>query len=195
MKVKICGITNVEDAVMCEDLGVDAIGLVHFNGRFRSRGLDEISQICSSLGPSILKVLVCCPKDANSALEMLRKSGADALQLYSLGAYEMDQLRDQGVKVFRVVKPDEPRAAIFSEGVDALVFEGGCPGTGESYDYSSIPAALRRCAFIAGGLTPENVHIAKALDPYGVDVSSGVENALGSKDRGKVEEFIRRCKP
>ncbi len=195
MKVKICGITNLEDAAMCMELGADALGFIHVPGRPRSRELSETNRMCSSLGPGVLKVLVCCPKDVNSALSMLAKSGADALQLYSLGAFEMEQLRSQGAKVLRVVRPNDPRAMIFGECADALVVENERPGTGASYDYSTIPVALRRRAFIAGGLSPENVHLARVLNPYGVDVSSGVEKSLGSKDRGKVEEFIRRCRP
>jgi len=194
MKVKICGVTNLEDAAMCEELGADALGFVYVPGGTRSRELSETKRICTSLGPTTLKVLVCCPKNVDSALSMLSKSGADALQLYTLGAYEMDQLRSQGAKVFRVIHTSSPLASIFAESADALVFEDGRPGTGTTYDYSAVPTTLRGRSFIAGGLSPENVHIAKALNPYGVDVSSGVETNLGTKDRGKVEEFIRRCR-
>ena len=194
MKVKICGITSSEDAAMCEDLGADALGFVHFPGRSRSLSIESISEICPSLGPTVSKVLVCKPQDIDSALSMLADSKADTLQLYSLEPKEIFELRERGVKVMRVVKPSGNEAKAFAPVVDALVFEDGSPGTGTVYDYSKIPVNLRSRAFIAGGLTPENVHIVKALKPYGVDVSSGVERQPGRKDRSEVRNFIWRCK-
>lgn len=194
MKVKICGITSAEDAAMCEDLGADALGFVHLPGRSRSRSLGEVSEMCSTLGPVTAKVLVCSPRSVDSALGMLSSSCADILQLYSLEPEELETLRDRGAKVLRVVRPSSADVQKFAFSSDALVFEEGTPGTGAAYDYSKIPSELCQRAFIAGGLTPENVHIAKALRPYGVDVSSGVEAVPGRKDREKVETFIRRCR-
>jgi len=194
MKVKICGITTSDDAAMCEDSGADALGFVHVDGRSRSLPLESISEMCSSLGPITSKVLVCTPASVDSALAMLADSGADILQLYSLEPDELSELRDHGVKVLRVVRPSGGEAERFVSAADALVFEDGMPGTGVAYDYSRIPIRLCSRSFIAGGLTPENVHLAKALRPYGVDVSSGVEIRSGRKDPGKVEDFIRRCR-
>lgn len=194
MKVKICGVTCAEDAGMCEDLGADAVGFVHIPGRSRSRPLSVISDVCSSVGPMTAKVLVCSPEDVDSALSMLASSGADMLQLLSLEPDQLSALRDHGARTMRVVRPSGGEASRFVSVSDALVFEEGVPGTGTAYDYSMISEALRRRAFIAGGLTPENVHVAVALRPYGVDVSSGVERIPGRKDPTMVEEFIRRCR-
>ncbi len=194
MKVKICGITCSEDAALCEDLGADALGFVHVPGRTRSLPLNSISRICSSLGPITSKVLVCKPQNVDSALAMIAESGADMLQLYSLGSDELIELRDHGVKVLRAVKPSDGGAEKLLSVVDALVFEDGMPGTSATYDYSSIPVKLRHRSFIAGGLTPDNVQVVKALKPYGVDVSSGVEVQFGRKDPHKVESFIKRCR-
>lgn len=194
MKVKICGVTSAADAGICEDLGADAIGFVHFPGRSRSLSLEDIAEACASLGPLTAKVLVCSPINVDSALSMLSRSGADVLQLYSMEPDELEKLRDGGAKVMRVTRPSVSEAARFAHSSDALVFEDGTPGTGHAYDYSLIPAEFRSRAFVSGGLTPTNVHLARALDPYGVDVSSGVEDVPGRKDPRKVEEFIRRCK-
>jgi phosphoribosylanthranilate isomerase len=193
MKVKICGITSSEDAAMCEDLGADALGFVYYPGKSRSISLKSISEIGASLGPVTSKVLVCKPSSVGESLSMLSDSCADALQLYSLGPEETSELRDRGVKVLRVVSSSGEEAERFAAAVDALVFEDGPPGRGASYDYSRIPSKLRSRAFIAGGLTPENVHLAVALKPYGVDVSSGVETEPGRKDPAKVMCFIKRC--
>jgi phosphoribosylanthranilate isomerase len=192
MKVKICGITSVEDAKMCGELGADMLGFVHVYGRKRSLTVEKISEICSSLDPTT-KVLVCAPLDVNEAVYMLAASGADVLQTYSLEPADLVKLREKKVKVFRVVPPDRTVATKFSEAADALVFEGGKPGTGSSYDYTTIPIDFRAKAIIAGGLTIKNLHLAKALGPYALDVSSGVESSPGKKNPKLVAEFIRRC--
>jgi len=194
MKVKICGLTTVEDAVMCEELGADATGFVHYPGRTRSIALDRIADISSSLGPFTTKVLVCAPASTSEALEMLHATNVDALQLYSLEPSELLELRKLGIRTFRAVPPVREVASRFSRAADALVFESGVPGSGASYDYSKTPLDCCRKAIIAGGLNPSNVHLAKDLRPYGLDVSSGVESEPGKKDPALVAEFIRRCR-
>ncbi len=194
MKVKICGITRLADAQMCEDEGADALGFVHFPSRRRSIPLSEIASIGSVLGPMVTKVLVCSPRDSDHALEMAKLSEVDAVQVYSLDADSMNEIRDQGVKVIRAVRPMKSEAEKFADSADALLFEDGIPGTGKSYDYSRIPLNCCTRAIIAGGLTVKNVEKAKRLKPYAVDVSSGVELAAGRKDPVLVSEFIRRCR-
>jgi phosphoribosylanthranilate isomerase len=193
MKVKICGITSLEDAKMCCELGADMIGFVHVPGRERSMTVDKIFEICSSLDPTMTKVLVCAPQDLSEALHLFVESGADILQTYSLEPSDLIELRDKRVEVFRVVPPDRSEATRFSKAADALVFENGRPGTGSSYDYTTIPIDCCAKAIVAGGLTIENLHLAKALGPYALDVSSGVEGSSGKKDPELVAEFIRRC--
>ena len=194
MKVKICGVTNSEDAMMCEALGADAIGFVHLRGRSRSVELKDVREMCSAVGPLTLKVLVCAPKDVHEALRMLEASGADALQLHSLEPGAVSEIRDSGVTVFRVIPPIPSEALRYAESADALVFEDGRPGTGCTYDYAKVPTSLCRRAIIAGGLNPENLELAKAVRPYGLDVSSGVESSPGRKDSFLVSSFIRRAK-
>jgi phosphoribosylanthranilate isomerase len=194
MKVKICGITTLYDAALCEELGADALGFVHYPGRRRSLALSEIRRMTSSLGPMTSKVVVCEPKDALEAIEFSEQSGADTVQTYSLGPEALDEVRKSGVKVIRAVPIERAEARAFALHADALVFEHGVPGTGSSYDYSKIPMDCCDRAIIAGGLTIQNVVEAKAMNPYAVDVSSGVESANGRKDPELVKEFIRRTK-
>ena len=194
MKVKICGITDLEDATMCEDLGADALGFVHVDGRVRSRPLDEISDMCGSLGPMTTKVLVCIPKDPYGAERMFAASGADMLQLHSLTPKELDVLRRDGIPVIRSVAPNRDEASEYAGHSDILLFENGNPGTGSSYDYSTVPVdSCERC-IIAGGLNIANVDAALRMRPYALDVSSGVERSPGKKDRDLVSGFIKRCK-
>jgi phosphoribosylanthranilate isomerase len=194
MKVKICGITNLEDAATCEGLGADALGFVHFPGRMRSLPLDEIANICSSLGPMTTKVLVCSPTSAADALRMVALSKTDVVQLYTFGPETLNEVRQNGVKVIRAVSPTRSEAERFVGAADALLFEQGAPGTGTSYDYSQVPVDFCPRAIIAGGLDPGNLDRAKELRPYALDVSSGVERTPGRKDPDLVEKFIRRCR-
>jgi phosphoribosylanthranilate isomerase len=125
---------------------------------------------------------------------MMDACNADAIQLYSLEPFELLELRALGMRTFRVVPPVREEASRFSQAAEALVFEGGTPGSGTAYDYSAVPLDCCRNGIIAGGLTPSNIHLAKSLRPYGLDVSSGVEKIPGRKDPGLVSEFIRRCR-
>lgn len=194
MKVKICGITNFDDAAMCEEAGADALGFIHFLGRRRSLPLSEIAEIIGSLGKNTLKVLVCDPRNSMEASELTRITGADMLQLYSLSPEAIQEFRDLGGKVIRAVKPSRAEAGLFAGCADALLFEMGTPGTGMSYDYSLVPTDCHPRTIIAGGLKVENLDRAKIMRPYALDVSSGVECEPGKKDPLLVSEFIRRCK-
>jgi phosphoribosylanthranilate isomerase len=194
VKVKVCGITNSEDAFACEDLGADALGFVHVDGRRRSIELDSVREICSSLGPMTTTVLVCAPTDAGSALKLIDRCGASAVQLYTLDAESLDSVRESGVRVIRAVRPDRAEAAVFADHADALLFESGTPGTGTGFDYSQTPVDCCRRAIIAGGLRADNLESAKRMNPYALDVSSGVESTPGRKDPLLVDEFIRRCR-
>jgi phosphoribosylanthranilate isomerase len=194
MKVKICGITNADDAGMCESLGADALGFVHYEGRRRSLPIYLIRDIVSTVGPMTTKVLVCAPRSAIEAISIGEKAGVDTLQLYSLVPNDIASIRSHGFKVIRALEHGSPEAQGFSDVVDAILFESGKPGSGQSYDYSQIPVGKFKRVIIAGGLTIDNLHLAKALRPYALDVSSGVERSFGKKDPELVAEFIRRCR-
>jgi phosphoribosylanthranilate isomerase len=194
MKVKICGMTSAEDAFMCEELGADALGFVHVEGRARNLQPTRIRDICGSLGPLVTTVLVCAPPDVGSALELVDRCRADAIQLYTLEGKSLDTIRASGVRVIRAVRPDRDEATRYADHADALLFESGKPGTGSAFDYTRAPVDCCRRAIIAGGLTVDNLEGAKGMKPYALDVSSGVESVPGSKDRALVTEFIRRCR-
>ncbi len=194
MKVKICGITNAEDAFACEDSGADALGFVHVPGRSRNTALDQIADTCASLGPMTTSVLVCMPSDDKAAMNMVESSRADIVQVHSLDPRSLDSVRGSGIRVIRAVRPDRDEAATYAEHADALLFENGEPGTGTGFDYSQTPVDCCRRAIIAGGLNIDNLEQAKVMEPYALDVSSGVESTPGRKDPGLVREFIRRCK-
>ena len=141
-----------------------------------------------------MKVLVAAPEDPHEAVTMLDRSGADVIQLHSLDPDDVRKVRDEGVAVIRAVKPDRLSASPFADCSDALLFESGVPGSGTTYDYSEVPVGCCRRAIIAGGLSVDNIERAKAMKPYALDVSSGVESVHGRKDHDLVARFIRGCR-
>ena len=183
-KVKVCGITNVDDAVMCEEEVVDAIGLVHVPGDERSLSLREINEICSTVGPWVTRVLICRPKGPKGAIRMLEDSGADVVQTYTMPPMFLSRLRDAGVRVIRVVGPGEDPGA-YADHVDALVLDAMTSG-----DLSTMPVGSYRRAIMAGDAGLDGI---VSLRPYGVDVSSAVESAVGRKDRDLVRSLVQRC--
>lgn len=194
MKVKICGLMNIEDAAMCEDLGADALGFVHFPGKKRHLQLSNIAEMIDSLGPMTTTVVVCAPKSVSEALDMIRKSHADVIQSYTLSPADIKSIGGQGETVIRAVPPVYSYACQFSKVADALLFESGSPGTGSMYDYSKIPVGCCDKMIIGGGLSPNNLNEAKTLHPYALDVSTGVEQTPCRKDPALVDSFIKRCR-
>ena len=114
MKVKICGITSLYDAALCEEAGADAVGFVHYPGRRRSLSLDEISRMATSLGPMTTKVIVCAPETSQEAVDFSERSDVDVLQTYSLDPESLDKVRESGLKVIRAVSTGRAEAEAFA---------------------------------------------------------------------------------
>ena len=198
VKVKICGLTNLEDARAAVASGADALGFV-FAQSPRRVSLDQVRAIISALPPFVPTVGVF----VNAALPELRQTrdycGLDFLQLSGEESPELaDALGRRAIKTLHVGKgpqPDVnayPKAALLLDTFDAKA-KGG---TGRTFDWSlAVEIAKKRPIILAGGLNPENVGRAVALvKPYAVDVSSGVEIEPGRKDHDKIASFIARAK-
>lgn len=209
-RVQVCGVRNVEDALMCEAAGVDAIGFVSVEGRKRDVPLDLIKDIIGRLGPSVDSTLIGFPCTAEEFIKKGERVNADVLQVYTLTADQLVIMRDSGFRVVRAVGVDVMTGKLsstiselegFVEVCDLLLFEpthdGKVGGMGLKADYSTaLSPYIRYCKrfSIAGGLTPDNVDEVLKLDPYMVDVSSGVESDDGRKNPEKVRRFVKRCK-
>jgi phosphoribosylanthranilate isomerase len=198
-KVKICGITNVSDALKCVEAGADALGLV-FASSPRQVTPQIAKEICRRLPNSVSKAGVFVNENPPTLLKIARDCQLDYVQLHGLEDQEyFQQLNFPFVKVFRV-----KNEAILSEierfqlklfMLDTFV-NGNSGGSGKSFDWEIAVQAKRFGQFIlSGGLTPENVGSAlQKIRPYGVDVSTGVEKFPGRKDLDKVGKFIQEVK-
>ena len=201
-KVKICGITQLSDALAACDCGADALGFV-MAPEARKRGryieLDAAAEIVRRLPPFVATVGVCVndpPERIARYLEVF-----DLVQLHGEETPEQVAFPGRSIKVFRA-GPDFDVATMDAYPARAYLLdacsERGRGGTGERCDWSVARDAVQQTArpvILAGGLTPENVAEAvRAVRPYAVDTSGGVEGAPGKKDHDRLRAFLDNAK-
>lgn len=200
MKVKICGITNAEDAEAAVRAGADALGFMMYRKSPRFIEPAAARRIIASLPPFVLPVGVFVNEEAKAVRDLMDECGFALAQLHGdeSSAYCQDlgrpalkalRLKDRGTLL--ALAEFHGRANVRGFLVDAYS-DHAYGGTGRIADWTLAAEAARTVPIIlAGGLTPENVAEAvKAVRPYGVDVSSGVEERPGKKDPAKLAAFI-----
>lgn len=200
VRVKICGITRAADGIAAAEAGADALGFMFFEGSPRAVSAARAREIIRELPPFVARVGVFVNAGRDEVLRMAEEAGVNALQFH--GDETPEFCASFGlpvVKALRVKDAGSLEAVSIYAGpllLDAFV-PGQLGGTGARFNWELAVRACEggRCILLAGGLTPENVGDAVAkVRPYGVDVSSGVEKALGEKDAAKVADFIRAAK-
>lgn len=193
MFVKICGITNEDDALLAVAMGADAVGFV-FAPSPRQVAPQQVYDITRRLPPEILTVGVFRNEHPTRVIEIVERSGVKAAQLHGseppVACAEVAARVRWLIKAFPAGSPDLARADEFS--TDMILVDAEHPGSGKVFNWDlagEAPSGLR--LIVAGGLTPANVADAiEAVEPWGVDVSSGVEKAPGRKDALLVKRFI-----
>ncbi len=196
-RVKICGITRVEDAVAAVAQGADAIGLVFWPDSPRYVGFDRARQIVSAVGPFVFTVGVFVDPSREDVEAALERAGCSMLQFHGDESPSFCSAFGRAwLKAFRVGgKRDLIESVESYRDATGWMFdtwdERLAGGTGESFDWNLVPRNLSRPLVLSGGLTPGNVGDAiRNLRPWAVDVSSGVESDKGIKDASKVAAFI-----
>ena len=215
--VKICGMTNLEDALVAVEAGADAVGFVFYEKSPRCVTVETAREIVAKLPESVEKIGVFAGVSMENAVPASLEAGLDAIQVYPMthkpqtnGGVRVSGR--SGLKLYLAL----PITVFLGEGnSDVVEFSqqrsGGAfdtlfldsansqqpGGTGRAFDWHKASSAvkeltLHRRIVIAGGLTPENVNEAlEVLNPFGVDVVSGVEASPGKKDPEKVRAFVR----
>ncbi len=209
VKVKICGITNPEDAINCQRLGADAIGTVVDVPVETPRKIttDKAKEIHASLPFFTPGVVVIMPKTAEEAIEMVQKIKPYAIQLHGNESTELlENLRNRlQIKIIKTVHVKDDKALEtakeYAEHCDAILLDTATAemgGSGVKHDWNisrEITETIKKPVILAGGLNPENVKEAiREVKPYAVDVSSGVESVPGRKDYDLVKRFIENAK-
>lgn len=197
-RVKICGITRPGDAAEAARLGVDAIGLVFHPHSPRAVDPDAAAAIVRGIPPFVAAVGLFVDAPAEAVRAVLAIVPLDLLQFH--GREPAEYCRAFGrryVKALAVSAGSDPaaQAARYPDAAAWLfdtAVDGRSGGTGRTFDWGHLPQGLERPVILAGGLDPDNVAAAvRAVRPYAVDVSSGVEAAKGIKDPARMAAFMR----
>ena len=201
VKVKICGITSREDAYTSVTAGADALGFVFYDKSPRHVAPDQAAEIIRSLPPFVQTVGLFVNQEAAVVNAIADRCGLDIIQLHGeeTPAYCGD-VRRRVIKAVRV-KDITSLDALTLYQVSGYLLDAWSPaahgGTGKTFNWDIAAEAVKlgHRIILAGGLTPATVAEAVLkVDPYGVDVSSGVESAPGVKDAVKVMQFVEQAR-
>ncbi|MGI8638668.1 MAG: phosphoribosylanthranilate isomerase [Pyrinomonadaceae bacterium] len=204
-KVKICGITNLEDALLSAKFGANALGFNFYEKSPRYILPENAREIIEQLPKDILKVGVFVNENFDKIAEIAATAKLDAIQLHGEETPEFaKQLKAKTnleiIKAFRVTPEFKPEDVLQYE-VDAVLLDAYSPkehgGTGEIFDWEVAKKVQQIFPkmYLAGGLKHENVHLAvRDVKPFAVDVCSGIESQKGEKDKIKLINFVIKAK-
>jgi phosphoribosylanthranilate isomerase len=202
VRIKICGITNPEDARLASELGADALGFIFHPASPRRVAPEAAREIIRQLPPFVLSVGVFVDEEAAVVRDLAARVGLDWVQLH--GREMPEYCRSLGLRVLKGLRIEAESSlgalAEYRDAVQAFLLDtykaGQAGGTGETFDWQLARRAQAFGAIVlAGGLTPANV--AQAIEvarPQAVDVASGVEAAPGKKDPEKLRAFFEKVK-
>lgn len=199
VKIKICGITNLEDGLAAADYGADALGFVFYEKSPRYVKPEKVKEIISKLPPFISTVGVFVDEDPFKIKGIIEYTGINIVQLHGNEPNNLCQMWHKVIKAFRIrdfidLHPLEEYK------VSAYLLDTYTPetygGTGQIFNWDIALDAKRFGRIIlSGGLNPDNIEKAvRYVRPYAVDVSSGVEEEKGKKDLKKMKDFIEKVR-
>jgi phosphoribosylanthranilate isomerase len=201
VRVKICGITSPEQAVMAQDAGADLLGLVIYPKSSRYVDVQRAVQIRQVIGPKTQCVVLLVNADETSVHEVIEQVKPDLLQFHGDESPEFCQQFNfpfiRAIRMREGLDIDAEVSAYHAEG--GFLFDAWSEdqygGTGHQFDWSRLPTSTDYPLILAGGLNSDNVAEAvRLVRPDMVDVSGGVESSPGIKDRVKVAAFVRHAK-
>lgn len=201
VRVKICGITRLEDALFAVNAGADALGFVFYDKSPRHVAAVQAAGLCSTLPPFVTRVGLFVNASADWVKSIVQTVSLDLLQFHGdeTPSY-CAQFGKPYLKAVRVqADTDLLKYATDFDAACGLLLDAYVPGvvggTGESFDWKLIPPNFAKPIVLSGGLSPANVREAvQQTHPWAVDVSSGVESSKGIKDPHKVAQFIANAK-
>jgi phosphoribosylanthranilate isomerase len=193
-RIKVCGITRLEDALACIDAGVDALGFNFWPGSKRHVTVARAAEIVRAVPPAVLRVGVFVQAKPDDVRATVAAVGLGAVQLH--GDEEPGEYAEAGVPLWQVLRVESRLPEAVSAHAAEVLLDAraeGFGGSGRSFDWSLARGARRYGLpfWLAGGLTPVNVGEAvRRAEPPGVDVASGVESRPGMKDPALVRAFV-----
>lgn len=195
MKVKICGITNIEDGLLACEFGADAVGFIFYKKSKRFVNYSKAKSIILSLPYSVLKVGVFVNEDSKIINKLSGEIGLNIIQLHGEETPEfIKKIKLPVWKVFRVNEDFDFKIIKKYKGCEFMFdtfLKESYGGTGKTFDWNIIPGELKRKIILAGGVSINNIEeIYKNISPAWVDVSSSLEKNQGKKDEIKLKEFF-----
>jgi phosphoribosylanthranilate isomerase len=198
--VKICGITNEEDALLAVALGADALGFMFAPGSPRQVTPSDARDVLKRLPPGTVTVGVFRDERPGRVVEIVNSVGLGGAQLHGREpSSEVRYVRARVPFVIQAFRAGDPAVANAADGkADIVLLDAPDPGSGRVFDWSlaeGVPSGMR--LLLAGGLTPDNVGEAiRRVRPWGVDVSTGVETEPGSgrKDARRLTRFLEEAR-
>ena len=200
IKIKVCGMTSLEDTLVAVEAGADAVGFIFYKKSPRSVTIKTVREIVGELPPFIDAVGVFVNESVEQVNKIADRCKLDRIQLHGDESPAFcKKIRRRVIKAIRV-KDLKSLKKLSDFRVNGFLLDSFSEdqrgGTGKVFDWILVhPAKKYGAVFLAGGLTPNNVRQAiNRVKPYGVDVCSGVENLPGIKDHEKVKAFIKNAK-
>lgn len=196
-RIKVCGLTNLGDALAAVELGADALGFVFAERSKRKADPETVAKIIREIPPFISTVGVFRDQPLSEVRGIMEAAGLCVAQLHGAESLRyMEELGRPALKALSVAGMGDLQKMRDYPGVKSFLLDSGEGGTGEVFDWSvAVKAAETAKIALAGGLTPDNVERAvKVVRPWAVDVCSGVEKSFGIKDHGKLRSFIAGVK-
>ncbi|WP_234508589.1 MULTISPECIES: phosphoribosylanthranilate isomerase [Thermus] len=197
MRVKICGLTRLEDALLAEALGAHALGFVLAPGSKRRLAPEAAREISRALGPLVVRVGVFRDQPPGEVLRLMEEARLQVAQLHGEEPPEWAEAIGRFfpvIKAFPLEGPARPEWAHYPAW--AFLLDSRLPGSGEPYprEWAKPLLATGKRVILAGGITPENALEALALRPYAIDLASGVEAAAGVKSPEKLKALFARVR-
>ncbi len=197
MRVKICGITNAEDAILCSQLGADALGFIFYKESKRNITYSKAEEIIQQLPSFIVKVGVFAEQQADAINTISKRIGLNAVQLYGdVTQSYINEINLPVIKCFRIKNNFDFSALNHFTNCSFLLdtfSDKALGGTGESFDWNIIPIELRNKIILAGGISINNIKcLFNNINPAAVDLSSSVESTPGKKDAAKLKILFNK---
>ena len=196
MKVKICGITNIDDAKLCVDCGADALGFIFYKNSKRYIEPDKAKKIIDSLPFFVFKVGVFVNEDVDRVNQIANELKLNAVQLH--GDEDLNYCEKINYPIIKAIRVDNKlnknldKYSKYTILLDSK-YENEYGGTGQKFNWDLIPESSRNKIILAGGVSEKNIDdIFNRIKPQAVDLSSSLEKEPGIKDHEKVKSFFRK---
>lgn len=191
MFIKICGLKTLDDVSVVREAGADAMGVVLSQTSPRAVSQERARELIDAGAPELTTVLVVHDLTIDDVVAAVQFTGVDVVQLHGYSEQDVRRACAELPRVWRAASIGHGPVEVGALGEEVLLLDSATPGSGSRWDLSQLDTAPTGHWMVAGGLAPDNVaEVIAEAQPWGVDVSSGVEAERGTKDHAKIRAFV-----